>query len=172
MSTLLSFVSTRVTVPVFPLSFPEITMTVSLVWIFIKIELGGNVRIQYAHLWIFDYLYNFWSERNNFLIPTSFQFSKNRTKNASAFWLKFIIDNHTCIVIRANVRTILTTDFFCGTNDYSFTDSFLLNISVWKSFFYRYYDNITNACITTFWSFENFDTERFFRSSIIDNDKS
>ena len=57
------------------------------------------------------------------------------------------VEQHYCIIVKADIRTIFAAQFTFCTNDYCLTNSSFLNSTCRQSVFYRYNNLITHMCI-------------------------
>ena len=94
-------------------------------------------------------LKHFWCKRNDLHICRT-KFSRYRTEDTTTTNITTRIQQHTCVVIKTNIRTIRTADFFLCTHDNSFRNCTLFNITRWDHALNSYDNHITYCCITFF----------------------
>src|SRR5258708_699851 len=112
--------NTRSTRPCLPLSRPLNTFTMSLrristllctvavatISLYLAILRGGAYAAR---------LYNFRRQRHNLQKLFLAQFPCYRAKDARSYWFSGFIDQHSCILIKADVGTVPPPIFFSGT---------------------------------------------------------
>src|SRR5689334_18727992 len=150
---------TRSTLPVFPLSLPPITMTLSFLRICTRSSL--NPRLQY-----------FRCERNylhKFLGP---ELARHRTENTCADRFRLIIDQHCGVIIEANIRAIRPAKFFGGAHHHRLHDVALFDLAIGNRFFHRNHDNVADGGVFAFAPAEHLDTLYATRAGVIGNIQS
>jgi hypothetical protein len=89
----------------------------------------------------------FRSERDDFHESFAAQFTGNRPKYTGADWLELCIQQDGRIAIKANERTIRTSDAFSGTHNNSVIYIAFFNFATGDCVFDAHFDDIPDASI-------------------------
>src|SRR5262245_54851990 len=125
--------STFSTRPRLPLSFPVVTMTVSL------------RRIGVCRRAITE---NLWRQRNNLHEPPFAKLARHRTEHARTDRFVLIVDQHRSVAVEADVAAVAPPLLFARPHDHGLHHLALLDRAVGRGFLDRGGDDVTEASVT------------------------
>src|SRR5215831_10479278 len=89
------------------------------------------------------------SQRYDFEEPLVAQFSSHRPKNARANRFTRLIDQDSCILVKANIRAIAAATFLLGPYDHCLDYLTFLHVAIWGNFLHRCSDNIPQRSLAS-----------------------
>src|SRR6185295_11681951 len=136
--------STCSTRPVLPLSLPAITFTVSsFLSLVFRLTFGAFTCRRGIFLAIF--LKHLGRERNDLHELLVAQFARYRPEHARSHRLANFVDQHGCVRIETNVRSIFATRFFPHPDDYAAHHFPFFHLRLRSGFLHTRGDNVAQA---------------------------
>src|SRR3989344_2939264 len=144
---------TFVTLPVFPLSLPEIIFTLSPFFIL-----------------IFAILYYLRRQRNNFYVSALLYFPWYRTKNSPSPWFSLVFFNYNdSILVKTDIGAVPSPHWALAPHHDSMEDVFFLHHFSWFRFFYRDNHDIAYTGVAAAGTSKHFNDMHEFCSRVIGN---
>src|SRR4051812_23721479 len=140
------------TTPRLPLSRPANTMT----WSPLRILFMALLSLQ-----------NFGSQRNDLHELFGAQLARHRSEDAGADRLQLGVEQHCCVAVELDERTVGATDALGGTDHHCTVDLALLDATTWSGFLDADLDDVAHAGITPLGATEHLDTQDGFRARVV-----
>src|SRR6218665_120646 len=112
-------------------------------------------------------LKNFRSERYDLHITLITQFTCYWSEDTCTARLICLVQDHHSVVIKTDIRSVLTTQFVGGTNDHRFCYSSFFDTTCRKCIFYCNYDFIADAGITLAAVAQYADAKHLFGATVV-----
>src|SRR3954462_13513534 len=147
--------STCRTVPVFPLSFPEMTRTVSPLFTLMAMWL--------KHLR---------SQRDDLHEVAVAQLARRRPEDAGAARVVGGVDDHGCVRVEGDVGAVLAAELLVRAHDHGGHDLALLDVAVRDRLLYRGDDRVAHAGVAALRPAAHADAQDLARAGVVGHAKS